>query len=103
MPSNSKIKESIINNNQKELINNIKENHKLLDKIGIVPSNISKFIKEIELFNGGAKISGAGAIRGNNAGIIFAICKEKYLNKICKKYNYTYKKVIIEPKGAYFV
>ncbi|MEM1143271.1 MAG: GHMP kinase [Pseudomonadota bacterium] len=48
----------------------IRENHQLLTRIGIVPAAAQRFIDEIERHGGAAKVSGAGSVRGDNAGII---------------------------------
>ncbi|MDH2434448.1 mevalonate kinase [Pokkaliibacter sp. MBI-7] len=48
----------------------IRENHRLLVKIGVVPKLIDGFIAEIEALGGAAKVCGAGSIRGDNAGVV---------------------------------
>jgi mevalonate kinase len=69
----------------------IRENHRLLSRIGIVPNLIQNFIKEIEQHGGSAKICGAGSIIGNQAGIVWAShIKRDLLKKICQKKGYAY-------------
>lgn len=57
--------------NQLALQAAIRANHRLLVKIGVVPTAVQQFIAEIEQCGGAAKICGAGAVRGDNAGIIW--------------------------------
>lgn len=46
------------------------ENHRLLRKIGVVPGAAARFVEAVEASGGAAKISGAGTVRGDNAGVI---------------------------------
>ena len=48
----------------------IRDNHRLLVKIGVVPSPAQTFVAAVEKAGGAAKISGAGSIKGDNAGIV---------------------------------
>ena len=48
-------------NNLNDIAEIIKENHKLLNYIGVVPSTINNFIGQIEQTGASAKICGAGA------------------------------------------
>lgn len=48
----------------------VRENHRLLDRIGVVPTPARHFIDVVEQRGGAAKVCGAGAVRGDHAGII---------------------------------
>ena len=50
----------------------LRENHRLLTHIGVVPAPAAALIRDIETAGGAAKISGAGAHRGDGGGIILA-------------------------------
>ena len=50
----------------------IRQNHRLLCDIGVVPSKVQQLITEIESLGGAAKISGAGSIRGEAGGLVIA-------------------------------
>ena len=50
----------------------LRENHRLLAHIGVVPAPAAALIHDIEAAGGAAKISGAGAHRGDGGGIILA-------------------------------
>lgn len=49
----------------------IKSNHRLLVEIGVVPTKIQTLIDAIESHGGAAKICGAGAVTGENAGVVW--------------------------------
>ena len=51
-------------------IDTIRENHQLLTHIGVVPEAVQSLVSDIEQLGGAAKISGAGAVRGDAGGIV---------------------------------
>jgi mevalonate kinase len=73
----------------------ISQNHKLLCRIGVVPSLVQKFISDIEAINGVAKICGAGSIRGKNAGVVWVShTKSEALMHLCSKKEYRGYKIL---------
>lgn len=64
---------AIENHNIFALQDCIRENHRLLQHIGIVPTKVGQFIAAVEALDAAAKISGAGAVKGANGGIIIVI------------------------------
>ncbi len=73
--------------NQKQLIEAIKENEKLLEELGVVSPLAEEIVKEIEKAGGAAKISGAGGKR-KGSGILLSFHREKeILWEIAKKRN----------------
>ena len=53
----------------------IKENQRLLEKIGVVGEKAKKIVKEVEALGGMAKVCGAGGVK-RGSGIILAYCKD---------------------------
>jgi len=49
----------------------IRENHRLLCGLGVVPTPVRQFIADIEAGGGAAKVCGAGASRGQAAGTVW--------------------------------
>jgi len=78
-------------------------NQRLLETIGVVPDKVKAFVKELELQQGSAKISGAGSIRGQSAGILLAISDEssdESVEQLCQKYGYECFQLEGERSGA---
>jgi hydroxymethylglutaryl-CoA synthase len=48
----------------------IRQNHRLLTRIGVVPEAVQEAVRNIEQQGGSAKICGAGSVRGDSAGIL---------------------------------
>jgi len=72
-----------------DIKNLINANHLLLKEIGVIPKVTEKFINSLHFHNIAAKISGAGSVKGNTAGIVIALTDNlAKLLDICKNYNY---------------
>lgn len=97
------LEKNLIDNKINNIILDIQNNHKLLDYIKVVPSKVSNFIANIEKIGGAAKICGAGAVSGDNAGAVLAVCNSidvlNNLKQLCKFYNYSIQKVNIDSHG----
>jgi mevalonate kinase len=85
----SNIVQALKDNNLLKVKEYIKHNHALLTKIGVVPQKVQRFISKIETQGGSAKISGAGSVEGDNAGLVIIFGLErKLLEAINKEFNY---------------
>ena len=93
------IDQSIRGNDFFNVQKQVRQNHRLLMEIGVVPEQVGRFISEIESLGGAAKISGAGSIRGDHAGIVL-IFAEKPPIEVCQKYRYEIYPVQGESFGA---
>jgi mevalonate kinase len=81
--------QAILNDDLNQCINLIRNNHRLLCKIGVVPTAVQNFIQAIETSGGAAKISGAGSVVGNRSGCLLAYGIDSLLLKeICLKFGY---------------
>lgn len=67
------LREAIKGQNQPEFQRNIAKNHRLLCDIGVVPDKVQACIADIEKRGNSAKICGAGASRGDKAGVLLMV------------------------------
>lgn len=82
----------------------LRENHHLLDRIGVVPQKVKQFIAEIESLNGAAKICGAGAVSGDTAGAVLVMLQDtEAFNALCEQYGYTALPLTIDTRGVHVV
>ncbi len=91
-------------NNQATIKSLISENHQLLYQIGVVPEPVNKFVAEVEKLSAAAKVCGAGAIRGDHAGVVLVICDDsKQIEPLCQQYGYTIEPLSIAAQGVQIV
>lgn len=74
----------------KKLKECIRNNHKLLTVLEVVPKRVQNFINEIEKLGGSGKICGAGAGAGENAGIVMVLGQQEDILPLVKKYGYRF-------------
>ena len=55
------------------MISAVRENHRLLCRIGVVPETVKQYVKSIEARGGAAKVSGAGSVKGDGAGALLIL------------------------------
>lgn len=80
----------------------VRENHKLLQHIGVVPKPVASFIQEIEKMDGAAKICGAGAVGGDRAGAVLVIMQDSTaLSAICSRFGYNVIPILGESRGVH--
>ena len=77
----------------------VRENHRLLKGISIVPERVGRFISEVEARGGAAKICGAGAVRGDKGGIVLVLAEESP-EDMCRRYDYTCEPLQGDPLGV---
>jgi mevalonate kinase len=77
----------------------IRLNHQLLCQLGVVPSKVARFIQDIEAIGGAAKISGAGSIVGEQAGIVL-ISSTADIHALAKQYGYSVEYLNFEQTGV---
>ena len=96
------IKVSLHNNDQDQLRDNIRANHQLLKRIGVVPIQVSQFISEIESLGGAAKICGSGSVEGDAAGVVLVLADEMP-SEICNKFGFKVSPLRGDPLGTRLV
>ena len=68
----------------------IRENHRLLTHIGVVPNTVQAFISKLEAAGGSAKVCGAGAVQGDKAGAVLVMMDDiAYLTVLCARFGYS--------------
>lgn len=78
------------------------ENQRLLERIGVVPEKVRRFVRDIEAQDGAAKVCGAGSVLGDNGGMVLVIAEKPPL-ELCKQYGYELLTVRGDPLGARIV
>ena len=77
----------------------LRENHRLLDAIGVVPERVMDFVAEVEQTGAAAKVCGAGASSGDSAGMVVVASRESPAG-LCAKYGYELMTVRPDPLGV---
>ena len=77
----------------------VTENQRLLEKIGVVPNRVQKFIEEIEFHDSAAKVCGAGAISGDAGGMVLVL-SDMDLEPLTQHYGYECMKAEVDNHGA---
>lgn len=82
----------------------MRHNHQLLVNIGVVPEKVQTFIAEVEILHGAAKVCGAGAVAGDNAGAVLVLMEDKAaLSLLCARYGYALSPIAGESRGVHAV
>ncbi|MDI3323344.1 mevalonate kinase [Pontibacterium granulatum] len=90
-------------NQPERLTTLLRANHQLLRQIGVVPAPVTKFIAQVEQLGGAAKISGAGANRGEQGGLILVYLPDSALadlRTLSNQYNYQISALTEDREGA---
>lgn len=82
-----RLDEAIARNDIEAIIDGVRENHRLLMQIAVVPEKVQHFIAAIEKEGGAAKICGAGAVSGQAGGILWVIAKTN-IAQLIREYGY---------------
>ena len=85
-------------NNVRDLQAAIKDNHRLLCQIGVVPENIQHFIHQLEQQGYAAKICGAGSIKGHHAGMMIIVGNQAP-KQLCDANGYTLQTIQCDHDG----
>jgi len=80
----------------------VRENHRLLTRLGVVPDKVQYFIRDVEAQGGAAKICGAGAVAGEAGGVVL-VCADHEPSDLCRQYGYESMTVHGDPLGVRMV
>jgi len=90
------------NNDRTAIQDCIRNNHRLLVEIGVVPPKVQGFVDAIEKKGAAAKICGAGSIVGDKAGVVLIVSQED-LSPIAHDYGYRIQQVNGDFHGTHIV
>lgn len=91
-----------LSNSPAQMADAIRANHRLLVRIGVVPEKVQQFISDLESHELAAKICGAGATSGDNAGVVMVLAQNTgALTTVCDEYGYSYAPVVGEVRGVH--
>ncbi|BBB30612.1 mevalonate kinase [Neptunomonas japonica] len=86
------------------VIDCVKENHRLLCQIGVVPDSAKALVERIEASGGAAKISGAGAHKGVAGGLVLAFLPSQVVNTLMNDFpQYLWGNVEEDKLGARYI
>jgi mevalonate kinase len=80
----------------------VRDNHRLLATIGVVPEKVRSFVDEVEKAGGAAKVCGAGAVAGDAAGVMMVVA-DRPPRDLCARFGFTLEPVRGEPLGVRIV
>lgn len=95
---------ALVQNSLAAVREQVRANHALLVRIGVVPDTVRRFLHEIECQGGGGKICGAGAISGERAGVLLVVTDQPdVLTELCGHYGYGLQQIAGETRGVHAV
>ena len=98
----NEVEKAVRENNSELMRSLLRENHRLLCRIGVVPQKVRQFIDDVQTAGGAAKICGAGAIRGQNGGVVLVLA-DFMPTALADKYGYKISPVRGDPLGTRIV
>lgn len=93
---------AMTHNDPDEIRAAVQRNHRLLQRIGVVPERVGRFVEAVERLGGAAKICGAGAVAGDAAGVVM-VSADRLPVELCREYGYELLPVRGEPLGVRIV
>ena len=96
------VEKAVRENNSALMRSLIRENHRLLCRIGVVPPKVQQFAADVEAAGGAAKICGAGSIRGQNGGVVLVLA-DFMPSALADKYGYKISPLRGDPLGTRIV
>jgi hydroxymethylglutaryl-CoA synthase len=86
----------------RDLHDAVRQNHRLLNAIGVVPARVQQFISQVEGIGGSAKVCGAGAVLGDAAGAVWAVAEDaRAIEAMTDRFGYNIVSIAGEPRGVH--
>jgi len=98
----NEVEKAVRENNSALMRSLLRENHRLLCRIGVVPQKVQQFVADVEAAGGAAKICGAGSIRGQNGGVVLVLA-DFMPAALAEKYGYKISPLRGDPLGTRIV
>jgi mevalonate kinase len=96
------VENAVRQNNEALMRSLLRENHRLLCRIGVVPEKVQRFAADVEAAGGAAKICGAGSTQGERGGVVLVLA-DFMPSALADKYGYTVSPVRGDPLGTRIV
>lgn len=96
------VEKAVCENNEVLMRSLLRENHRLLCRIGVVPRKVQQFVHDVEAAGGAAKICGAGSVRGENGGVVLVLA-DFMPSALAEKYGYRISPLRGDPLGTRMV
>jgi len=78
----------------------LRQNHRLLQQIGVVPPPVARFVAAAEALGASAKISGAGAIAGDAGGQVLLYAPNLDISSLVAEFDYSCEPLQEDSEGA---
>ncbi len=98
--------EALQQNNLRDVQLAIRENHRLLVMLGVVPERVQQLVAGIEACGGAAKVCGAGSVTGDAAGAILVVAPDELqprLSELYQRFAFSASPLIPQAEGALVV
>lgn len=86
-----------------ELTELIRQNHRLLTRIGVVPAPLVRFAEQVEQRGGAAKVSGAGSVSGDNGGLMLVRLPDGTPDQLDMPHDWHWGALKEEPRGVHIL
>ncbi len=95
---------AFLENNRTAIQAGIRENHRLLCQLDVVPESVVRFVSALERVGAAAKISGAGAIKGNAAGMVLVVPETvESLQKVVEAFGFSMERIQGDAHGTHLL
>lgn len=82
----------------------VRANQQLLTRLGVVPEPVQAFVRDLEQLNAAAKVCGAGAVIGEQAGIVLVMTDDRdAISECCMQRGYELMQIGCETRGVHVV